>query len=200
MKKLDDVRHGPFEIVEKVGASSYKLKIPKTWKRIHDVFNEVLLTPYHEPQFPNQPRATKPPPEVVGEELEYEVEKIVDSRLTRNKRGVQYLVKFKGWPSSSNEWINSSLLPNAQEAIEEFHERRPQAVGPKVRILSVPGEDTPKEGVLSWDDHQESPDSPDSAVGVVENRIMDLTNDGSFWKMDESLDWARESDSELYGL
>ena len=146
------------------------------------------------------PNFTFPPPNLKGEEPEYKVEKIVDLHLTRNKHRVQYLVKFKGWPSSSNEWINSSLLPNAQEAIEEFHERRPQAVGPKVRILSVPGEDTPKEGVLSWDDCQESPDSPDLAVGVADADVLDVSHDGLFWKYDESLDWARESDIELDGL
>ena len=79
MKKLGDKRFGPFKIQKKVGASSYQLDIPKSWKNIHNVFNEVLLSPYHPPEFPNQPHFTKPPPEIVGKELEFEVEKIVDS-------------------------------------------------------------------------------------------------------------------------
>ncbi len=56
MKKLNDNRFGPFKVIKKVGTSSYKLQIPYTWKSIHPVFNEALLTPYHEPQFLTEPR------------------------------------------------------------------------------------------------------------------------------------------------
>ena len=51
-KTLDDRRHGPFPIVAKVGVSSYKLKLPKTWKNLHPVINKIFLTPYHEPKRP----------------------------------------------------------------------------------------------------------------------------------------------------
>ena len=47
-KKLDDRRLGPYEILEKVGVSAYKLKLPETDKS-HPVYNEALLTPYDEP-------------------------------------------------------------------------------------------------------------------------------------------------------
>ena len=60
MKKLDDKRLGPFTIVDKVGKAAYKLKIPDSW-RIHPVFNEVLLSPYHSPQFESQQRPPPPP-------------------------------------------------------------------------------------------------------------------------------------------
>jgi hypothetical protein len=43
--KLGPKRFGPFEIVKCIGATSYQLKLPKTWK-IHDVFHASLLTPY----------------------------------------------------------------------------------------------------------------------------------------------------------
>ncbi|OJT15194.1 Transposon Tf2-12 polyprotein [Trametes pubescens] len=42
-KKLEDKRYGPFQIQEKVGRGAYRLKLPKQWKAIHPVFNEVLL-------------------------------------------------------------------------------------------------------------------------------------------------------------
>ena len=58
MKKLDDKRYGPFEVEKKVGNSAYKLKLPATWRGVHPVFNEVLLTPFKPPAFPSQ----KPPP------------------------------------------------------------------------------------------------------------------------------------------
>jgi len=46
MKKLAEKRYGPFEILKLIGPSSYHLKIPSTWKGVHPVFNEVLLTPF----------------------------------------------------------------------------------------------------------------------------------------------------------
>ena len=30
-KKLEDKHYGPFEVLEKIGASVYKLKLPKDW-------------------------------------------------------------------------------------------------------------------------------------------------------------------------
>src|SRR5882757_469166 len=53
-KKFADKRYGPFKILGKIGKSSYKLDIPKTWKQIHPVFNKVLLSPYHKLAFKGQ--------------------------------------------------------------------------------------------------------------------------------------------------
>ena len=40
-KKLNDKQFDPFRILKKIGAALYKLDIPKTWKRVHPVFNEI---------------------------------------------------------------------------------------------------------------------------------------------------------------
>ena len=40
-KKLSFKRAGPFPVVRKVGESSYELQIPKTWKNLHPVINEL---------------------------------------------------------------------------------------------------------------------------------------------------------------
>ena len=84
MKKLDCKRYGPFEVIVKVNRGAYKLKLPSTWRRIHPVFNEVLLSPYTTPAFENQQQAPPPPPVLIGKEQEYEVESIVDSKFVRN--------------------------------------------------------------------------------------------------------------------
>jgi hypothetical protein len=47
-KKLNDLRLGPYEILEKVGALAWKLRLPETDGH-HPVFNESLLSPYVEP-------------------------------------------------------------------------------------------------------------------------------------------------------
>lgn len=56
-KKSLEKRFGPVKILTKVGASTYKLDLPKTW-RVHPIFNKVLLTKYNEPQYPSQKRPT----------------------------------------------------------------------------------------------------------------------------------------------
>ena len=53
-KKLDEKRWGPFKVISKIGASLYKLDLPRTWKQVHNVFNKLLM-PYIEPKFPDQP-------------------------------------------------------------------------------------------------------------------------------------------------
>ena len=53
IKKLDNKCLGLFKILEKVGKSAYCFKLPNQWK-IHDVFNKVLLSFYHPPQFKSQ--------------------------------------------------------------------------------------------------------------------------------------------------
>ena len=80
-KKLDEKRWGTFKVISKIGASSYKLDLPREWKQIHNIFNEVLLTPYIEPEFPDQPRYTCPPPITAeGAEDKYKVNEIINSR------------------------------------------------------------------------------------------------------------------------
>ncbi|SJL08498.1 uncharacterized protein ARMOST_11862 [Armillaria ostoyae] len=67
-KKLDNKRVGPFLVLEKTGASAYKLKLPPHWK-IHPHFNEKLLSPFEPPSFPNQEQPPPPPPDLIdGEE------------------------------------------------------------------------------------------------------------------------------------
>ena len=52
-KKLDQKYYGPYEVVEAAGPSAYQVWILMSWK-IYNIFNEILLKPYHEPQYPRQ--------------------------------------------------------------------------------------------------------------------------------------------------
>jgi transposase InsO family protein len=122
--KLGDKRHGPFTVIKKVGASSYKLKLPATWKKIHPVFNEVFLTPFTPPQYASQKHPPPPPPVIVDGEEEYVVEEIMDSKFSRGK--LKYLVKWEGYPNPT-EWTwepEESVLADNRE---EFHEKHPNA-------------------------------------------------------------------------
>jgi hypothetical protein len=65
-KKMTPKREGPFEIEEKLGPLTYKLKLPATW-RIHNIFHAVLLMPYTETEI-HGPNFTRPPPDIDNNE------------------------------------------------------------------------------------------------------------------------------------
>jgi transposase InsO family protein len=123
--KLSPRRHGPFKIITTTTTNS-RLQLPKQW-RIHPVFHNSLLTPYNEtPE--HGPNYTQPPPEIVeGEDEHYEVETILNARPTPNRRGIQYLVKWKGYPDSENTWIPASGMKHTVDLVHEYHRRHPRA-------------------------------------------------------------------------
>ncbi len=115
--KLVPKRHGPFPIVQVMSSINYQLKLPTQWS-IHDVFHIDLLTPYNETTT-HGPNYSRPPPDLVGKEEEYEVEKILDSWQFGRRRKLQYLIKWKGYPDSDNKWVDRNDV-HADEAIREF--------------------------------------------------------------------------------
>jgi hypothetical protein len=134
--KLAPKRHGPFKILSTTPTNS-RLQLPPTWC-IHLVFHNSLLTPYKEtPE--HGPNYTRPPPEIVeGGTDHYEVEAVVNSRLTPNKRGIRYLVKWKNYPDSENQWIPASGMKHTADLVKQFHIRHPNAPKPPViRLLQA---------------------------------------------------------------
>ena len=117
--KLAPKCHGPFPIKRALSTITYQLTLPEQWK-IHDVFHVDLLTPYRETEF-HGPNYARPPPDLVGEEEQYEVEQILDERNHGRWKKKQYLVKWKGYPDSDNQWLDAKDMENAQELIAEFH-------------------------------------------------------------------------------
>jgi hypothetical protein len=119
-RKLALKREGPFKIKEVLGPVTYRLTLPKQWK-IHDVFHACLLTPYKETEL-HGPNETRPPPNLVQGNEEYEIETIVLHRLHKN-RETTYLIKWKGYHSSENLWITESDLINAEEELNDYKRR-----------------------------------------------------------------------------
>ena len=85
------------------------------------MFHTDLLTPYWETPFHGRNYA-RPPPDLVANQEEYEVEKVLDARHYGKKKIRQYLVKWKGYPDSDNEWVSKEDM-SADEAIWEYEER-----------------------------------------------------------------------------
>jgi len=115
--KLAPKRYGPFPITKVLGPVTYQLHLPEQWS-IHPVFHTDLLTPYKEMEFHGRNFERLLPDLIDGNE-EYEVERIVNSRRFRRGRQVQYLVHWKGYPESDDQWIPWSDL-NAPELLAEF--------------------------------------------------------------------------------
>ena len=120
--KLVPRRHGPFSIVQVMSPINYRLKLPTQWS-IHDVFHIDLLTPYQETDI-HRANYSRPAPELVDNEEEYEVKKILDSQRFGRRRKLQYLIKWKGYPDLDNEWVNKNDV-HAHEAIREFKNQNP---------------------------------------------------------------------------
>jgi hypothetical protein len=112
-RKLDNLRIGPFEVLEAIGPVNYKLQLPPGM-RIHPVFHKKLL----EPAPPDAEVAT----DIELEDDEYEAEQIMD--LRRNGRQQEYLVKWQGWPEDYNTWEPERNLTNCKELVAEYHARQ----------------------------------------------------------------------------
>lgn len=120
--KLSDKWEGPFEVLEKIGTHAYKLKLPDTWKH-SNTFHVDKLKPYH--QDPLHPNHTRPPPDLVNKEEEYEVEKILDCKY---RQGIlRYLIKWVGYPNTDNIWVRADQAEHMKDLVSEYHKVNPEA-------------------------------------------------------------------------
>ena len=121
--KLAPRRHGPFPVVQVMSPVNYQLKLPPQWS-IHDVFHTDLLTPYCK-TLAHGANYQRPPPDLVDGVEEFEVEKILDLRRHGRGRKLQYLIKWKGYPDSDNQWVNWDDAKESLDAIRDFKRSNP---------------------------------------------------------------------------
>ena len=92
-RKLDWKKLGPFPIKRAVGTHAYELEFPPDIK-IHPVQPVLLLSPVAGDPLPGQIVPPTPPVVVEGEEPEYHVEAVEDTRRYRGT--LQYRVRWVG--------------------------------------------------------------------------------------------------------
>src|SRR6267154_382607 len=98
--KLAPRRQGPFRVSKIISPVAYQLALPLSWG-IHNVFHASLLLPYKETSA-HGPNFERPPPSLIEDAEEYEVEAVINHRHYGRRRRLQYLIKWKGYPSSDN--------------------------------------------------------------------------------------------------
>ncbi len=103
---------GSFKVLEKRFPNIFKLELPKNLK-VHPIFHVLFFKPVtRDASKLNQEYNSKPPPNFIDNELEFEMEAMLKSRqLKRQER--EYLVKWKGYHPIKTPWVNESYVEHA---------------------------------------------------------------------------------------
>lgn len=111
VSKLCDRWLGPFSIIRARGLVAYELALPTGW-RIHPVFHVSLLKQYV------GTAPDRPPPVLVNDVPEYEVEALLRHCYTRGR--LQLLVLWKDYPISEATWEPFANLANASRLLNRY--------------------------------------------------------------------------------
>ena len=105
----------------------YRLSIPSKWK-IHNTFHASLLSSYYKNDM-HGPNYTRPLPDLIRTEEEYEVEAIIAHQgFTRNRL---YLVHWKGYSSAEDSWEPKANLKHAADLLRAYKKDHPKAFPPR---------------------------------------------------------------------
>ena len=151
--KLAPKRHGPFKIGKVLLPITYQLKLPPQWK-IHNIFHVDLLTPYCKTKL-HRPNFKRPPPDLIDGEEEYEVKEILQSCRSGRQCKVQYLIKWKGYPDSENQWVDWDDL-HADEALADFRKKNPDAAS-HIKVGMDEMRESNNYTLMSNNDHSPTP-------------------------------------------
>jgi hypothetical protein len=117
-KGLDNVKVGPFLILNQKGPVTYTLNLPPDAK-VHPRFHVSLLEPA-DPLTPLQ----KTFHFQTNEDNEFEVEEILDHQRSQKHDNIhedmEYLVKWKGYPTFDNTWEPEENLANCKQMLRAY--------------------------------------------------------------------------------
>jgi transposase InsO family protein len=120
-KKLDWKMIGPYKVKKVLGASC-QLELPSSMT-IHDTFHTSLLRKASDDPLPGQ-IADPPPPIVIDQEEEFELDDVLDSRRVGRNKKLQYKVSWKGYPPDPT-WYPAENFENSKEVVADFHGKFP---------------------------------------------------------------------------
>jgi hypothetical protein len=130
---------GPFEIIQKISAVAYRLRMPESYG-IHPVIDISHLEQYYDSPEKFGNRIFKKLNRKDFEDLpEYEVEQIIDEKWVRagnGRRKQMFRVRFKDYPANYDEWLTKKNLKNAPKILREWELRsRPRKSNDRSRFL-----------------------------------------------------------------
>jgi hypothetical protein len=134
-RKLDAKRHGPFKVSKVLSPTAIKLELPNRW-RIHNGFHVSLIEPYRlatnhtrsPPELASASEQNELSYDVDGYEYEtgYEVEEIMGSQYSKERKRVLYVVKWKGYLEEA-DWTEEPYENfDDKRLLMEYHRRNPQ--------------------------------------------------------------------------
>ena len=113
---------GPLKVLERIGPVAYRLELPPTL-RIHDVFHISLLKQYH------SDGSTPPPPpaDIIDDEPEWEVERILSHRLVKRGRKIktEYLLTLIGYGPEHNLWQDD--MEHCGQLVKDYWASKPES-------------------------------------------------------------------------
>src|SRR5579863_2007013 len=202
--KLCPKRYGPFTVTKKISHVAYQVDLPPSWK-IHNAFHASLLSPYREMPEHGQ-NFTEPPSDLIDGEQEWEVERIVTTRLFGRNKKCQYCIRWKGYSEAHDTWEPVSNI-HAPDLVAAFHQEEQQNPT-HIRTIRVGSRSV--QGLMSSPSSNKSstPSSPHSSLGsfvscptllsqTVINKLTDALNKLSLHTPPEPVQWRQEELDQL---
>jgi hypothetical protein len=109
---------------------SYELEFPEGWRGA-TVYHADRLRKCADNPLPGQGNENPAGELVNGDQEEWEVLKVVSSKVTRGK--LEYQVEWKGWDPDPEFWPASNFV-NSAELLKEYHDANPMMPGPPKRL------------------------------------------------------------------
>ncbi|CAI7740239.1 unnamed protein product [Closterium sp. NIES-53] len=110
---------GPFLVEAQVTPVTFRLRLPDTWK-LHNAFHVQLPKPYKDPNQQFQGRQLPPPPPVlIQDEPEYEIERVLTHRC-RGGKTLEFLLRWKGYDPTEDSWVVEADMGNARRPLKDY--------------------------------------------------------------------------------
>ena len=114
VRKLCQCFVGPFQVLQRIGQTAYKLDLKGRFVGVHDVFHVSQLRPH----VPGGSSAAPPDPVEVDGEAQYEVECLLRHRAQRG--GKVYLVRWTGYGPEHDKWIHEDNLGHTKAILDQY--------------------------------------------------------------------------------
>ena len=112
---------GPFEIVKKVGAVAYRLKLPERFK-VHPTFHVSFLKKFHDDGSGSRQQAVRAPP-TVRKQFKKEIERVLEHRVlgaSKKNQRTEYLVQWKGEEVADATWEKAVSLWQFEDQVNAY--------------------------------------------------------------------------------